>query len=40
MNIPYVMRKCTKCGKWFVASHYNFYKSKKSKWGLSSRCKK
>ena len=39
MNIPYVMRKCTKCGKWFVASHYNFYKSKKSKWGLSSRCK-
>ena len=40
MNIPYVMRKCTKCGKWLVASKVNFYGDKNRKYGLESRCKK
>ena len=25
MNIPYAMRRCTKCGEWLVANNYNFY---------------
>ena len=39
MNIPYVMRKCTKCGKWLVASTVNFHRQKTGKYGLTSRCK-
>ena len=39
MNIPYVMRKCTKCGEWKVANNINFCKSKKGKYGLASQCK-
>ena len=40
MNIPYVMRKCTKCGEWLVANNYNFSKKKGGKWGLKNTCKK
>ena len=39
MNIPYVMRKCTCCGRWLVASTVNFYKLKNGKYGLEARCK-
>ncbi len=39
MNIPYVMRQCTKCGRWLVASEINFYKQKYGKYKLGSRCK-
>lgn len=39
MNIPYVMKRCTKCGEWLVASTVNFYKNKKGKYGLHSYCK-
>ena len=39
MNIPYVMKKCTKCGRWLVASTYNFHKQKGCKYGLHSNCK-
>ena len=39
MNIPYVMKKCSKCGRWLVASTVNFYKNKASKCGLESYCK-
>ena len=39
MNIPYVMRKCTICGRWLVASTYNFHKQKAGKYGLKSKCK-
>ena len=28
MNIPYVMKKCSKCGKWLVASTVNFHRFK------------
>ena len=40
MNIPYVFRKCTKCGEWLVACSINFYKQKRCKYGLKSKCKK
>ena len=40
MNIPYVMKKCSKCGRWLVASTDNFYKNKTGKYGLRSKCKK
>ena len=40
MNIPYVFKKCTKCGEWLVANNINFYKQKKGKYGFSSKCKK
>lgn len=40
MNIPYVMRKCTKCGEWKVASAVNFYRNKTGKYGLKAICKK
>ena len=40
MNIPYIFKKCTKCGEWLVANIYNFNKAKKGKWGLESQCKK
>ena len=39
MNIPYVMKRCGKCGEWKVASAINFYKNKKGKYGLRSQCK-
>lgn len=39
MNIPFVFKKCTKCGEWLVANIYNFYKMKNGKWGLESQCK-
>ena len=39
MNIPYVMRKCTVCGEWKVASTVNFYRQKTGKYGLQSYCK-
>ena len=40
MNIPYVMRKCSACGEWKVASTVNFSRHKTSKYGLQSKCKK
>lgn len=40
MNIPYVFKKCTKCGEWLVASSVNFYKHKGGKYGLRAECKK
>ena len=39
MNIPYVMKKCTKCGEWKVANTVNFYKNKTGKHGLRGECK-
>lgn len=39
MKIPYVMRKCSTCGKWLVASKVNFSRQKEGKWGLSNMCK-
>ena len=40
MNIPYVFKKCSKCGEWLVASTVNFHKNKGGKYGLKSNCKK
>ena len=40
MNIPYAFKECSKCGEWLVANKINFYKEKRGKWGLKSRCKK
>ena len=40
MNIPYVFKKCSKCGEWLVACKVNFYKSKGKKFGLESKYKK
>ena len=39
MNIPYVMKKCSKCGRWLVASKVNFNKCKKGKYGLQGYCR-
>lgn len=39
MNIPYVMKKCSCCGRWLVASTVNFNKDKDCKYGLRSKCK-
>ena len=39
MNIPYIMRQCTKCGKWLVASTVNFHRTKNGRYGLQSQCK-
>ena len=39
MNIPYVMKRCTKCGRWLVANTINFRKNKTGKYGLKSCCK-
>lgn len=39
MNIPYVFKKCTKCGRYLVASAENFNKKKKGKYGLQEYCK-
>ena len=40
MNIPYVMKKCSKCGRWLVANTDNFNRAKKGKYGLKAICKK
>ena len=39
MNIPYVMKKCTKCGRWLVASTVNFHRQKRGRYGLRGECK-
>ena len=39
MNIPYVFKKCTVCGRWLVASTYNFHRTKSGRYGLASQCK-
>ena len=39
MNIPYVFKKCTKCGKILVANSSNFNKAKTGKYGLRKDCK-
>lgn len=39
MNTPYVFKKCTKCGRWLVASTVNFYKQKGGKYELKAECK-
>ena len=39
MNIPYVMKKCTCCGRWLVASTVNFNRRKAGKYGLQSECR-
>ena len=39
MKIPFVFKKCSKCGRWLVASKVNFNKDKSKKYGLTSWCK-
>lgn len=39
MNTPYVFKKCSKCGRWLVASKVNFHKDKSKKYGLRADCK-
>lgn len=39
MNIPYVFKKCSKCGRLLVASTDNFSKQKKGKYGIRAVCK-
>lgn len=39
MNIPYVFKKCSKCGEWLVANKLNFYKDKSGKYSLRGDCK-
>lgn len=33
-------KKCTKCGKWLVASTFNFHRNNCGRYGLESQCKK
>ena len=33
------MKRCSKCGKWLVASTVNFHRNKAGKYGLQSQCK-
>lgn len=40
MNIPYVFKKCNKCGEWLVANSINFHKNKRGKYNLKPECKK
>ena len=40
MNIPYVFKRCSKCGEWLVACSVNFHKQKRGKYGLQVYCKK
>ena len=39
MNIPYIMKRCTCCGRWLVASVVNFHRQKTGKYGLKGECK-
>ncbi len=39
MKIPFVFKKCGKCGRWLVASTVNFYKEERGKYGLRGECK-
>ena len=39
MDTPYVFKRCTKCGRWLVASSKYFNKHKNGKYGLASQCK-
>ena len=39
MKIPYIMKKCGKCGRWLVANTVNFHRNKCGKYGLGSQCK-
>ncbi len=39
MDTPYVFKRCTKCGRWLVASSVNFNKGKTGKYGLRAYCK-
>ena len=39
MNIPYVFKRCTKCGEYKVANTEYFHKYKASKDGLKPKCK-
>lgn len=39
MKIPFVFKKCGKCGRWLVANTVNFHKNKTGKYGLNSWCK-
>ena len=39
MNIPYVIKKCSKWGRWLVASKVNLNKCKKGKYGLQGYCR-
>ena len=39
MNIPYVFKRCSKCGKRLVASSVNFHKQEDGKYGLRGQCK-
>lgn len=40
MNIPYVFKKCTKCGETLPATIEYFHKQKTGKYGLRGECKK
>jgi hypothetical protein len=40
VNIPYVFKRCTKCGELLVANTNNFRKTKGGKYGLRSSCKR
>ena len=39
MKCPFVIKKCSKCGKLLVANTMNFYKDKNKKCGLRPECK-
>lgn len=39
MKIPFVFKKCSKCGRWLVANIFNFSKEKHGKYGLRGECK-
>ena len=39
MNIPYVFKRCTKCGEIKLATTEYFHKNKGGKFGLESQCK-
>jgi 5-methylcytosine-specific restriction endonuclease McrA len=39
MKIPFVFKKCNKCGRWLVANTVNFHRDKFGKYGLKAQCK-
>ena len=39
MNIPYVFKRCTKCGEIKLVTTEYFHKAKRGKFGLESQCK-